>query len=280
MILNNILRDKVLIMKTCLIILFIIVLFTPSILYSEDYIIGEGDVLQISVWGSKELSLSVKVRPDGKITIPALGDVSAAEKSPRELQTLLESNLKRLVKDPVVTVIVSEINNNKVYVFGGGVKAKVIDLNRRTTLLQLLVMLGELDNAALRDAYILRKGKKIKEDFYRLFVKGDMRDDILVMRDDIVFIPALDDKNIYIVGAVNNPKFIVFREGLTVMEAILDAGGFTKYAKENKTIIFRKNGRKEILINVKLDKLMKDGDMSQNIRLQPGDYVVVKEGIF
>jgi polysaccharide export outer membrane protein len=126
----------------------------------------------------------------------------------------------------------------------------------------------------------LRKGKKIKEDFNQLLIKGDLEDDIAMMPDDVVFIPALDDKNVYVVGAVNTPKFIEYREGLTVMEAILACGGFTKFAKENSTVIFRKNGNKEVVIPVKLNDLVKGGDMSQNLKLKPGDYIVVKEGIF
>ena len=139
---------------------------------------------------------------------------------------------------------------------------------------------GNFSSADLRKAYVLRKGKKIKKDFYKLFIKGDTRDDVLIKPDDIIFIPALADKNIYVVGAVKSPKFIEYREGLTVMEAILDAGGFTKFARENNTVIYRKDGKREILINVKLKELIKDGDTSQNISLKPGDYVVVKEGIF
>ncbi|HDL21336.1 MAG TPA: sugar ABC transporter substrate-binding protein [Nitrospirae bacterium] len=273
-----------------------ILLVLPVIVNGEDYTIGEGDVLGISVWGNDKLSLSVKVRPDGKITIPASGEFYAAGLSPIELQDLLSEKLKGIVKNPVVTVIVEEINNNKVYVFGGGVSPGVVDLNKRTTLLQLLCQIGNngntvqtgadstqtsnLNNADLKKAYVLRKGKKIKEDFYGLFVKGDVENDILMKPDDIVFIPAFADRNIYVVGAVNEPKFIEYREGLTIMEAILGAGGFTKFARKNNTVIYRKDGRKEITIPVKLDDLIKDGDMTQNLRLNPGDYIVVKEGMF
>jgi polysaccharide export outer membrane protein len=79
---------------------------------------------------------------------------------------------------------------------------------------------------------------------------------------------------------VNLPKFIEYRDGLTVVEAILEAGGFTKYASQNDTIIYRKDGSREITISVKIKKLINDGDLTQNPRLQPGDYIVVKEGIF
>lgn len=259
-------------------VLFFLIL--PSVVYAEDYIIGEGDTLYVSVWGEEKLSVSVKVRPDGKITIPALGDVEAAGLAPKALQELLSIKLRKLIKKPVVTVIIEEINNNKVYVFGGGVKPGVYDMERRTTLLQLLCQVGEFNNVDLHKAYILRKGKKIKEDFYRLFIKGDIDEDLVIKADDVVFIPALDDKNVYVVGAVNTPRIIEYREGLSVMEAILESGGFTKFAKENGTVIFRNDGSEETSIRVKIKDLIKHGDLSQNVRLKPGDYIVIKEGIF
>jgi polysaccharide export outer membrane protein len=81
-------------------------------------------------------------------------------------------------------------------------------------------------------------------------------------------------------GAVVSPKSIEYREGLTVMEAILGAGGFTKFASPNDTIIYRKENNKEVTLKVKAKRLMSDGDLTQNVMLKPGDYIVVKEGIF
>lgn len=268
-------------MKTGVFVLLFILLFVPFVAYGEDYIIGESDTLFVSVWGNEKLSLSVRVRPDGKITIPALGEVSAAGLTPRELQDLLTEDLKNLVKSPVVTVIVQEINNNKVYVFGGGVDAGVFPLNGKTTLLQLLCQIeGDVNKADLRKAYVLRKEERIKEDFYGLFIKGNMEEDLLIRTNDVIFIPPFEDKNIYVIGAVNKPMVIEYREGLKVMEAVLEAGGFTKFASKNSTVILRKNGEKEISIPVKLKDLIKGGDLKQNVTLEPGDYIVVEEGMF
>jgi polysaccharide export outer membrane protein len=266
-------------MKTAITVFFIVLVLTPAA-HAGDYVIGEGDGLHISVWGVKELSISTKVRPDGKITVPALGEVTVTGLTPKDLKIILTKKLKKLIKNPVVTVVVTEITNNKVYIFGSGVNPGVYNLNRRTTLLELLCQIGNVKNADLRRAYVLRKGKKIKENFYKLFVNGDISEDITIEPNDVVFFPSLTDKNVYVVGAVNMPKFIEYREGLTVMEAILEAGGFTKFAKQNSTVIFRKDGDKEISIPVRIKDLIQDGDQSQNVRLKPGDYVVVKEGIF
>jgi polysaccharide export outer membrane protein len=107
-----------------------------------------------------------------------------------------------------------------------------------------------------------------------------MTEDIAIEANDIIYISTNVNKNVYVMGAVNTPKFIEFRDGLTVMEAILEAGGFTKFASQNDTIIYRKSGAREITISVKMKKLINDGDLTQNARLQAGDYIVVREGIF
>jgi polysaccharide export outer membrane protein len=265
---------------------------------AADYIIGEGDILSISVWGERDLTLAVKVRPDGKITIPAIGELSAANMTASRLQSILTEKLGSIVKKPIVTVAVTEITNNKVYVFGGGVSSGVYSLTQRTTLLQLLCQLGQQESpsagalgggaaslssvrdADLKNAYILRKGEKVKQNFYDLFIKGQTSEDIAIEPNDAIFIPAHIDRNVYVMGAVNAPRAIEYREGLTVMEAILGAGGFTKFASPNDTVIYRKESNKDKAITVKIKRLMYDGDLTQNLLLKPGDYVVVKEGIF
>jgi polysaccharide export outer membrane protein len=296
-------------MKIRLIIFLWIALIAPALTNAGDYIIGEGDGLDIAVWGVRDLNCSVKVRPDGKITIPGLGDVKASGFTPSALQIDLSERLKNLVKNPIVTVTVREITNNRVYIFGGGVAPGVQDLNRRTTLLQLLCTIGTLPGSTgggsqamavvgqaligggaqptgsgrapdFKKAYVLRNGKKIKEDFTRLFINGEIGDDIVIESNDAVFIPQLPDRNVYVLGAVTTPRSIEYREGMTVMEAILECGGFTRFAKQNDTLIRRKENGKDTSIEVRAKDLMNDADLSQNIKLKPGDYIVVREGMF
>lgn len=278
-------------MKKIVLFVLSLVLMAGSAI-GGDYVVGEGDSLDISVWGVKELNVTVKVRPDGKITVPGLGDLQAAGFTPTGLQESLSLKLKELVKNPIVTVTVREFTNNKVYIFGGGVASGVYDLNRRTTLLQLLCSIGgtgggpegkaagDAGAADYRQAYVLRGGKKVKENFYKLFIDGDISDDTVIETGDAIFIPRFPDKNVYVVGAVNTPRVIAYRDGMTVLEAILEAGGFTKFASQNNTAIMRKEGGKELSLPVMAKDLMKDGDLGQNRTLKPGDYVIVKEGIF
>lgn len=269
-------------MKKWLLLFLIGITFFPTASRAGDYIIGEGDVLDIFVWGVKELNVSAKVRPDGKITIPGIGDVKASGFTPPGLQKSLGDKLKVLVKSPNVTVTVREITNSKVYIFGGGVTSSAYDLNRSTTLLQLLCNLGDVKNADLKRAYVRRNGKMVKVGFYKLFITGDTNEDMAIESNDSIYIPALEnkDKSIYVLGAVNNPRHIEYRDGLTVMQALLEAGGFNKFAKQNDTTILRKENEKEIMITVKAKDLLSDGDLSQNVKLKPNDYIIVKEGMF
>lgn len=268
-------------MKKWLLIALLGLMFLPPLSQAGDYVIGEGDVLDIYVWGVKELNVNVKVRPDGKITIPGVGDVKASGFTPPGLQKSLGEKLRELVKNPNVTVTVKEITNSKVYIFGGGVKSAAFDLNRSTTLLQLLCNLGDVKGADLRRSYVSRDGKMIKIDFHKLFIGGDTSEDMAIQSNDSIYIPALAaDKSIYVLGAVNAPRLIEFRDGLTVMQAVLEAGGFTKFAKENDTTIVRKEGDKDVIITVKAKDLLSDLDLSQNLKLKPSDYVIVREGMF
>jgi len=259
---------------------------------TDDYVVGDGDTLQISVWDSPELSGSnIIVRPDGKITLPNVGDVTASGFTPEDLSKKLAEKLEAVVKKAIVTVTVMGITNNKVYVFGGGVDKTVQGatysgvhfLPGRTTILKFLCRLGNLSNADLKRTYIVRDGNRLDVDIYSLFVKGDMSKDIFLKAEDIIYMPDNELNKMYIMGAVNQPRYLFYREGIRILDAILEAGGFTKFAKENDVLVLRntsKDAKQMQTINVKVKDFMKDGDVSQNINLIPGDLVIVKESIF
>jgi len=277
---------------TILIVGFLLISNSFAFAETDDYVIGDGDSLQISVWGSPELSGSnIIVRPDGKITLPNVGDVTASGFAPEDLSKKLAEKLEAVVKKAIVTVTVTGITNNKVYVFGGGVEqtaqgatySGVYFLPGRTTLLKFLCRLGNLRNADLKRTYIVRNDKRLDVDIYSLFVKGDLSKDIFLKAEDIIYMPDNELNKMYVMGAVNQPRYLFYREGIRILDAILEAGGFTKFAKENDVLVLRNTSRdaKQMqTINVKVKDFMKDGDVSQNITLMPGDLVIVKESIF
>jgi polysaccharide biosynthesis/export protein len=263
-------------MKFLAVAFFSLFLLTCFSAFAEDYIIGEGDVLGVSVWGEPELSVQVTVRPDGKITLPAAGDVKASGQTPADLSKNIGKVLRKYVQQPIVTVTVSQITNNRIYVSGGGVPSEVVEMPGKTLLFKFLCRFESLENADLKRSYIMRKGKKIETDFYRLFVKGDFSQDVELQADDIVFLPTNEHNKIYVVGAVNAPTYIFYREGIKVLDAILEAGGFTEFAKLNSVTILRGEDR----IKVRLKDVMKGKDSAMNIFLKPGDYIMVEEGLF
>jgi polysaccharide export outer membrane protein len=284
---------------------WILFLFSACNVLAGDYVIGDGDTLQISVWGSQELSLETTVRPDGKISVPALGDIKASGLTPMELKSILEKEMARMVKAPVVTVILSTITNYKIFVTGRGLTPVVVTLTRETTLLEFLSQVGSLENADLQHAYLLRNKKIIKHGLLDLFEKGDFSQDVILQPDDMLFVPDNFEKRINIIGEVETPTTIPYRDGLTIVDAILAAEGFTEFAKESDVIILRKvkeekmiassderlnyqskpvmaenTSEKRIKISVNAEALMKKGDMTHNVPIMPGDIIVVREGFF
>ena len=256
--------------------LFSILLFvTPAI--AADYVIGGGDVLQVSVWKSPELSAEVLVRPDGKITLPAVGDIEAQGLTTTQLRMKLEKVIANFVKKPIVTLTVSKITNNKVYISGGGVATGVVEMSGNTTLFRLLCQLENVKEADLDNAYLYRNGNKVVSNFYALFMEGDLSKDVELQANDIIHIPSNEANKIYVVGEVGAPKYIFYRHGMKVLDVILEAGGFGEYAKQSSIDIVRKDGRK---LEVNIKALLKGKDLTQNIDVVPGDYVIVRESIF
>jgi polysaccharide export outer membrane protein len=255
-------------------------MMVPAQVLCGDYIIGDGDGLSISVWGVPELSVSTVVRPDGKITLPAVGDVKATGLTPMQLGDKLAVVLDAYVKKPIVTVAVNGITNNQVYISGGGVPSSAVNLAGRTTVFKFLCTLPGVDNVDLVNAYLLRDGKKLDVDFHALFVDLQIDKDLDLQPEDILYLPTNEKNKIYVVGAVNNPQAVVYRDKLKIFDAILECGGFTKFAKENSVLILRNQEGQEARIKVNIKDLINNGDLSQNIELVRGDYVMVPEGIF
>lgn len=247
-----------------------------------DYIIGDGDNLSIAVWGVAELSGQVVVRPDGKITLPAAGDITATGFTPVQLSQEVTKVLSAYVKTPVVTVTVVGITNNRIYISGSGIPPRVVNLAGRTTLFKLLCGLDGITNVDLQRASLLRAGKALNIDMYDLFTNGNIANDIDVRAEDILFLPSNELNKVYVVGAVTAPQAIMYREGLRILDVILESGGFTKFAKASAVLVLRKktSGNERERIKVNMDDLMEDGQLEENLELQRGDYVLVRESMF
>jgi polysaccharide biosynthesis/export protein len=172
-----------------------------SSLPSSEYIIGPGDKLNIFVWRNPELSVTVDVRPDGRLSIPLVEDVVAIGKTPTQLARELEQRLAKYIKEPVVTVIA--------------------------------------------------------ESFVGPF-----------------------NEQVRVIGEASQPRAIPFRTDMTVLDAMIEVGGLTRYAAGNDTVIVRTVAGKPTTYSVHLDDLIKDGDVSSNVALQPGDILIIPQRLF
>jgi polysaccharide export outer membrane protein len=165
------------------------------------YLIGPGDVLEISVWHNAELSTKAPVRPDGRISTPLVPDVMAAGRTPEDLGHELEGRLKKFVADPIVTVIVSN------------------------------------------------------------------------------FVGPYDQQ-IRIVGEAATPKALPYQAHMTVLDAMIAAGGLTPYASGNRAKVVRRIDGKDVETTVRLTDLLKGGDLSANMELRPGDIIIIPQSFF
>jgi polysaccharide export outer membrane protein len=120
-------------------------------------------VIEISVWKNPELSVTVPVRPDGRVSVPLLGDVQAAGLTPLALRDNLATRFREFVTAPSVSVVIKEINSRKVYVTGEVATPGAFDLPPRTKLMQVLAMAGGMTPYAKRKVILLRDNRDAKD---------------------------------------------------------------------------------------------------------------------
>jgi polysaccharide biosynthesis/export protein len=166
-----------------------------------DYIIGPGDTIQVFVWRNPELSVTVPVRPDGKISTPLVEDMGAVGKTSSQLARDMETVLGEYVRSPKVNIIVSN--------------------------------------------------------------------------------PISTFSQVRVIGEVQKPQAVAYRDGLTVLDVVLQVGGLTDFAAGNRAKIVRKaSDGKSTEIKVRLEALVKKGKMTENVPLKPGDVLIVPASIF
>ncbi len=170
--------------------------YTPSV---TPYVVGSGDQLDIRVWRNPELSVSVPVRPDGIIAMPLAGEIAAAGKTTKELTAEITTSLSEFLKQPTVTVIVTNTNSTEF------------------------------------------------------------------------------TQRVRVTGAVASPISIPWREGMTVLDLVLQAGGITEFANENSARLFRKTPTGIEVYPVRLEDILKLGKLDTNYPLAPSDIITVPE---
>lgn len=160
---------------------------------SSDYLIGADDQLRISVWKEPDLSETLPVRPDGKISMPLLNDVQAAGLTPLQLKDSITEKLRKYIADPRVTVVVTAMNSRRVFVTGEVTHSGPMALLPHMTMLQALAQAGFTQFANLKAIYLLRtdNGKQEKIPFnYKEVIKGNHPEQNIALKPgDTVVVP-------------------------------------------------------------------------------------------
>jgi len=159
----------------------------------SDYIIGADDTLHISVWKEPDLTETLPVRPDGKISMPLLNDITAAGLTPLQLRDTITERLKKYIADPRVTVVVTGMNSRRVFVTGEVTHTGPMTLLPHMTVLQALAQAGFTQFANPKAIYLLRteNGKQQKIPFnYKEVVKGNHPEqNIMLKPGDTIVVP-------------------------------------------------------------------------------------------
>lgn len=165
-----------------------------AMLSDSAYIIGPSDVLDVNVWKEPDVSRTVPVRPDGKISLPLLNDVQAAGLTPMQLQAVVTEGLKKFISNPQVTIIVTQINSQRIYVLGEVPHPGTFAMLPHMTVLQALASAGGLSQfAKMNGIYVLRNenGRQVTYPFrYKDVVRGRSAEQNIVLKaGDTIVVP-------------------------------------------------------------------------------------------
>jgi polysaccharide export outer membrane protein len=251
---------------------------SPVVAAGPEYKIGVDDVLAISVWDQKDLDQVVTVRPDGKISLPLVGEVEAAGLTAGDLAARLTTAYSRTVRAAQVTVTVRDIRSRTVYFLGGVVKQGPLPLTQDLTVLQGLSLVGgPIPTADLESAFILRGPTRIPVNLLAIYQRGDLKQNVKLEPGDTIIVPNADA--VYVQGEVKTPGQVKYAKGLTVVTAIAAAGGFTPLASTSRVRILRNDGTKKETISANVSDIMSDPE-SKDIPLKPNDVITVPQRLF
>jgi polysaccharide export outer membrane protein len=257
-------------------LLAFVIFSNVGILFAQDYMVGEEDVLKITVYDHPDLAAVARVSGDGLITLPLIGAVKVTGLSTSQIsQKLTELLADGYIVDPHVSVFVEEFKSRKTIIMGQVNKPGVYALSGNTTVLELLSKAGGLTKEAGDKAIIKRKiASPVKQesiitiDLKKLLEEGDTSSDVLLLDSDNVYVAKAGV--FYITGEVKKPDAYKCEEGTTVIKAATMAGGFTDKASHGRIKIIRKvQGKEKIIDKAEMDE-----------PVLPDDIIVVPESFF
>jgi len=168
-----------------------------SLIVTKEYIIGPEDVLEITVWRNQDLSKVVAVRPDGRISMPLIGDVTAVGRTPSQLTEEIVSRLKEFKENPSIAIVVKEVNSYTVFILGEVQKPGKYPLKSKTTLLQGITIAGGFTPTAARNKMVLFRfvdngtgDERMKASYDDIVLRDGSRQNVELKPGDTVVVPA------------------------------------------------------------------------------------------
>jgi len=260
--------------------------------WAQEYTIGPGDVLTISVWGHPDLSRDYTVDPDGFAPFPLINRVKAGGLTTRQVAASLTDLLgKDYLVDPQVIVSVKEYLSQKVTILGETARPGVFYLTGPTTLIDLLSRAGWLSRGAGKEILLVRNQPLTAPGtgsgtatLQRLSVDkiqaGNAAENVPIRAGDTVFVVSRDDNSFFVFGEVKKPGSYPLDRETNILEGITIAGGFTEKASPSRTRVIRVGTTGQQVLEIDMNDVIKRGQRDKAVRLQANDVVVVPESFF
>jgi len=244
-----------------------------------EYTLGVGDILSIVVYGRPELTKDVPVRKDGRIYFPLTGGIPVDGLTISEALDRVTKEVGAFIRKPYVTLEVKEYASRQVLVIGAVGKPGVIPLVRDYTLIDAVTIAGGIKGGALKEIFLLRKGRISVYDLLSIFEKGDISQNIVLQNRDVVFVPNPEDRKVYVLGRVANPGVVnLSNMRMGLVEAISYAGGFRTGAVTDDVRVIRGGLSNPTLLTVDVDRILKGkGTEGQGFTLASGDIIFVPD---
>lgn len=236
--------------------------------FAQDYLVGEGDVLEITVYDHPDLTTVARVGGEGSIVFPLIGTVSVTGLTLPEVTRRIAALLSNgYIVEPQVSIFIRDFRSKKVIIMGQVNKPGLYVLHGNTTFLELLSEAGGLAKNAGDKAIIKRNASSPENgedtltiDLKELIRMGNVSEDTVMMDGDSIFV--VESGMFYITGEVKKPDAYKYEPGTTVIKAVTTAGGFTDKASTRRIRIIRQvEGKEALLEKVMLDEPVKADDV-------------------
>lgn len=255
--------------------LAVVLLLSPAAPQAvSSYILGPGDVLEVSVWGYPDLTRTVAVRPDGGVSLPLVGEVRAAGLSVAQLTRVLTRAYAEYIREPQVTVIVKEFRRIRASALGQVARPGTYVLAPGSRLLDLLSEAGGLTEAAAPQGQLLVAGRPPQPVDLQKVLAGDATANLVLLGGETLVVPEDLTNIVNVLGEVQRPGRYRLKGEVRVLDALLMAGGLTEKASLGGARLVRAS-RETVALH--LDALLLRQEMGHNLPLAPGDTLFIPE---